>query len=111
MINSLVLELYSRLYEDYFKQKEPIQDKLFEIRFEQLEDSPLEVLHDIYLNLDIKGFEQALPAFRAYVSRQKNYQKNTYLIIDKEIHQVDKKWGKYIKHWQYNIPSNIKVSA
>lgn len=111
MINSLVLELYSRLYEDYFKQKEPIQDKLFEIRFEQLEDSPLEVLHDIYLNLDIKGFEQALPAFRAYVSRQKDYQKNTYLISDKEIHQVDKKWGKYIKHWQYNIPSNIKVSA
>jgi len=110
-IDSMVLELYSRLYEDYFRQKELIRDRLFEVRFEELEESPLECLRKIYSNLDLKGFERALPAFKTYVSQQKDYQKNTYMVNENEINRINKKWGKYITHWGYNIPNNIKVSA
>ncbi len=110
-IDAMVLELYTRLYEDYFRQKDLIRNRLIEVRFEDLEESPLDTLRKIYTNLEIKGYEGALPAFQNYISQHKDYQKNTYLISENEINRINNQWGKYIKHWDYNIPKNIKVSA
>ncbi len=110
-INDLVLELYTKLYKDFFNQKQLVNDRIVEVKYELLEEKPLEVLSEIYAELNLSGFEKALPAFQTYVDHHKDYKKNVFIISDKEIKLINKMWGKYIKHWGYQLPENIKVSA
>jgi hypothetical protein len=108
-IELLVIDLYTRLFEDFFKQKKLIKNSYIEIKFEDLEKSPIEILSDIYRKLEINGFKEALPQITSYIGKQKHYQKNIYKISQHEVALINKHWAKYIEYWNYKLPDNLQV--
>mgnify|MGYP000453938439 CR=1 FL=1 len=78
-VEANVLEFYERLMKKYLADRHLIPaGSLVEVRFEELERSPLDQLRRIYEELGLPEFAVAEPAFRAYLRSVAGYRKNTY---------------------------------
>lgn len=110
-IESLIIDIYARLYEDYFDKIDQIEpSRKIEICFEEFEKDPLTSVKNIYDRLEINGFEQALPHFERYLIFQKKYEKNKYTISKRELDLIKRNWGVYLKRWNYGIPDEIEIT-
>jgi hypothetical protein len=100
-----VLQNYIRLMNSYFDQQKQIQDnKLVEIKYEDLISNPIEQVNRIYSTLKLPGFEDALPKMKEYLEKQSDYKTNVYAIDDKIIQHVNKNWKFTIDRWRYTPP-------
>jgi len=106
-ISDMVIELYAKLYSDYFAEFNSAN--IVELKFEDLEKEPLSSLGKLYWDLNIPGFEAAKPFFESYLDKQKNYKKNTYYITKTEVQKIQSNWGFFIKKWGYEFPQNMKI--
>jgi hypothetical protein len=104
-IEKQVIEYYKRLMKTYFEQKSLIpNDKLIEIRYEDLVKDPIKSVRQIYSKLQLPGFENALPEMMRYLEKQKNYKTNVYTIDKKIIQRVKSNWSFTIDLWKYSPP-------
>ncbi len=92
-----VRESTAIIYEDmmtrYLSDRELIpKGQLVEIRFEDLERYPMEVLATIYKQLRLPGFQSSLASFEAYVEAQSSYQKSQYVISEEDRNFVRTRW-------------------
>ncbi|GEM20421.1 sulfotransferase [Nitrosococcus oceani] len=88
-----VLASYPQLMRAYFEQREVLAETdLAEVSFASLQKAPLETLESIYCRLDLTGFEEAVPRFRAYLERQKGYRKNRLELTESERAAVATCW-------------------
>lgn len=100
-----VIENYKRLMKSYFEQKVLIpKDKLIEIKYEDLVKDPITRVKQIYLKLQIPGFDNALPGMLKYLEKQKDYKTNVYTIDKKIIQCVYSNWSFTIDRWKYTPP-------
>jgi len=104
-IRKLVLENYSDLFKEYYNQKNSIpNDRLIEVRYEDLVLKPMKTLEEIYEKIDLEGFNEAKPFFQKYLDEKKEYKTNKYVFDKKSIDDVEKNWDLTIKKWKYNPP-------
>ena len=97
-----VLEFYRRLLGRFLADRSLIPaGNLVEVRFEDLESSPLEVLRRIYEELGLPGFAAAEPAFRSYINSVAGYRKNVYELDKEVIAKVNRNWGFAFQAWGY----------
>ena len=90
---------------DYFKDKDLIpKDNLVEVKFEDLEENPIEELIRIYNKLGIQDYNIAQPKFENYLDSIKGYKKNTYQFSPGTISDIENNWSFTIKKWKYLIP-------
>ena len=90
----MVFELYEMLVMDYEKQKSLIpKDHLVEIRYEDFQQDPISGLRQIYHDLGLKGFEEALPAFTDYLTAQKKFEKANHYFDPDEVERIHKRLG------------------
>jgi hypothetical protein len=75
---------------------------LVEIRFEDLEPSPLAQLSYVYESLDLPGFSDAEPNFRSYIDSVSDYKKNTYEMDRSVIDKVNQHWRVAFDQWEYD---------
>jgi hypothetical protein len=100
-----VLQNYIRLMNSYFEQYKQIRNnRLIEIKYEDLILNPLEQVHRIYSTLKLPGFEDALPKMKKYLEKQSEYQTNVYTMDDEIIQHVNKNWKFTIDQWRYTPP-------
>lgn len=100
-----ILIFYRQLLGKYFLEKRLIpQENIVELRFESLEERPLEELHRIYTHLGLDGFAEAEPSIRAHVDSVSNYKKNTYKPTEKDIYLVQNNWKMALDCWDYRVP-------
>jgi omega-hydroxy-beta-dihydromenaquinone-9 sulfotransferase len=100
-----VIQNYIRLMHSYFDQHQQIpENRLVEIKYEDLIANPIEQVEHIYSTLHLPGFTDALPQIKKYLEKQSNYQTNVYALDDKTIRQVNKNWKFTIDHWRYTPP-------
>jgi omega-hydroxy-beta-dihydromenaquinone-9 sulfotransferase len=100
-----VLQNYIRLMNSYFEQYKQIRNnRLIEIKYEDLISNPLEQVHRIYSTLKLPGFEDALPKMKKYLKKQSNYHTNVYTMDDEIIQHVNKNWKFTIDQWRYTPP-------
>ncbi len=110
-INQMILETYINIMDDYQDQKHLIPDgNLTELRFEDFEEDPLKALHLIYKGLLNEDFERVRDTFSQYLETLKNYRKNRYSADKNTIDTVNKHWEKYMRMWNYHVPSDVSVS-
>ena len=76
-------------------------NELIHVRYQDLQNNPLETLKKIYSQLELSDFETDKPIFENYLSGIEDYRKNTYHYDADLIALVRERWGKYIKHWDY----------
>lgn len=100
-----VIHNYIGLMKSYFEQKEKIaNDRLVEIKYEDLVANPIKQINYIYTNLKIPGFTKALPEMKKYLKQQSEYKTNVYTIDHKIIQHINKNWRFTIDRWKYLPP-------
>ncbi|MFX1252381.1 MAG: sulfotransferase [Promethearchaeota archaeon] len=105
-LESNIFRIYKEMMTDYFKDKNLIpKQNLIEVKFEELEENPIEELHRIYTHLDLNGFKDAKPYFDKYLFSIKGYKKNKYSFGPQFIEKIQKHWKFTIDKWDYNIPN------
>ena len=110
-IEENVLIFFRELMTRYFEEKSSVpSDHLCEVRFEDLEKQPLEVLSRIYRELELPGWDIALPHFQSYLAGQTNYQKNIFTMKQEEIEKIEREWQFALDAWGYERPPVQKES-
>ena len=93
-LESWVLQFYTQLMRKLLADKALIPPGNYvEVRYEDLSQTPLDELRRVYETLGLPGFDEAEPAFGAYLDSIAGYQKNVYKEIDDSIVQrVNDSW-------------------
>ena len=72
--------------------------------FENLEAEPIQQLRTIYDRLGLEGFQDALPAFHAYLASVRSYRRNRYEYGPDVIEAVEREWMRWVEQWGYSRP-------
>lgn len=109
-IEDHILDIYKKLMSDFYDQKDQIPaENLIEISFEELEKDPLQILEQIYKEINLPGFEAAQPGFTTYVQSMKSYKKNKHSISKEKMEKVLEEWGFAMKKLNYSFPKDIEI--
>lgn len=102
-VHERVMYCYETMLKQYIDHKQYISpENLIEIRYEDLEENPYEILENLYKTLDLPGYEAALPNFTEYLDSVKDYQKNTFREIAPHIvEEINQRWDFSFKEWGY----------
>ena len=101
-MEACVLEFYSKLMHAYLDGRSKIPSgHHVEVRFEDLEASPLNQIRRIYDALQLPGFHDAEAEFRAYIDSVCGYRKNSYRLDTAAIEKVNRHWGFAFDQWGY----------
>lgn len=104
-IEDNVLFVYREVMTRFFEQKDTIPPgHLAEVRFEDLEQRPLEELHRIYAQLGLNGWETAREPIARYLATLEGYQKNRFPMSRRDIGKVEEHWGFALDRWGYPRP-------
>ncbi|AFZ30072.1 hypothetical protein Glo7428_1510 [Gloeocapsa sp. PCC 7428] len=99
------LNLYQQVMHKFFVEKNLIpQNNFVEVKFENLENNPLQEIEQIYNKLSLPGFNSAKTYFQSFIDLQKNYKKNEYRLDRETIAKVLFHWGFAIHTWNYKVP-------
>lgn len=91
--DKIILSVYEAMMKTYLQQREAIgSDRLVEVRFEDLEQRPMDEISRIYESLNIPGWQQAEKPIRAYLDAQKSYEKNRYPQDPDIIRLINERW-------------------
>ncbi len=105
LVEELVLDSYPRMIATLQADVATLPRNQFaEIRFEDLEQAPLETLQQVYATLELENFDQAQPQFERYLDGLQGYQKNRYAFDPKVIQRVEDYWASLIQQWGYEKP-------
>lgn len=103
-IEDTVLRFYSRLMQRFLADRPIIPEgNLVEVRFEDLESSPLAQLSHVYKSLGLPGFSDTEAAFRSYIDSVSGYKKNTYEMDRSVIDKVNEHWQFAFDEWGYDF--------
>ncbi|RMD87245.1 MAG: sulfotransferase, partial [Alphaproteobacteria bacterium] len=104
-IDEVILSTYERMMERLRAETADLPPGRFiELRFDDLQADPLGVIAQIYRQLDLSGFEDARPAFAAYLDSVRDYRKNRYARADEATHKLVARWRPYFEQWGYDLP-------
>ncbi len=93
-IEAHVLRFYERLMQQFLLDRAKIPaGNLVEVRFDDLENSPIDTLRRIYDGLDLPGFAAVEPAIRSYLAGIAGYRKNAYELEEGVIARVNRQWA------------------
>lgn len=103
-IHERVMYCYETTLKKYIDDaKELSQNQLIEISFDELAESPIETLEKIYTQLSLGTFENVKPMIEEYLTTVKDYKRNKFKAIPKEIEEeIKKRWGFSFKQWNYD---------
>lgn len=106
-ISDMILDIYQRIYVDFFDQVKLIPEQnLYELSFQELQDRPLLHLENIYKKFELDDFSRHKNQFISYLEQTKNYKKNSYRIDEEEKGMVIEKWHGVTNKLGYRLSFN-----
>ncbi|MHA1211833.1 MAG: sulfotransferase, partial [Candidatus Heimdallarchaeota archaeon] len=98
-----VFNIYNKMFEKLFKEKDLIpKGNLIEIKYEDFIQEPFNILREIYLKLNLSGFDSAEDNFDSYLETQKHFQINIHALDDDLRQEISHRWQMTIDKWGYN---------
>ena len=76
-----------------------------EVKFEELEKSPMPVVEQIFDRFKLPEREESLQRIRAYLDSLSGYRKNRFTLSEADRARVEERWGKYVRRWNYQPPA------
>jgi hypothetical protein len=105
-IEDFVLETYPKIMSKLLEETADLPPSQFvELRYEDLEQDPLPQIKRIYSQLEIEGFEEALPRLEAYLKTVSDYKKNKFDVPQETTSRIETQWSDFIKRWDYARPT------
>jgi len=93
-IDSWIVDAYRVLMMKYIDERKLISpDQLVEIRYEDLDERPLEMLEQIYGGLQLGEFAHTRPRFEEYLRELGTYEKNRFDFPADVVRTVNDHWG------------------
>ncbi len=109
-ISTMVLEVYVELMQDYLADKKQVNsDQLIEMRYETLVENPMQELESIYGKYSLGNFQNLRQVFEEYLDTLSDHKEDSYTIEQEELERVMDHVGFAMKHWNYEMPDNLKV--
>lgn len=103
-IKKNVLSFYERFMRKYLNDRMLIPNgNLAEIRYDDLVQTPLDVLHGIYDHLNLGGFNEAEPSIRGYIESIRNYRRNRHILDPADSARVSERWQFAFNEWDYRM--------
>ena len=86
--------MFDVLYRDFFAFADNLpQDRMVHVRYEDLVDSPMKVLQNIYQQMNLGNWRDAEPALRAYVKSSGGWQAARYDLAPQLRGEIWRRWG------------------
>ena len=109
-ISDMILEVYAKLMEDYFSDKESLNsNRITEVRFESLLENPMDEVRLIYDKFGFAGFQELKPVFHEYLGTIDSFKSDAYIMEKQELDRVLNKLGFAMKLWNYELPDNLTI--
>jgi hypothetical protein len=94
VIDQWVVDAYTVLMQKYLDERKCIAPgHLLEIRYEDLDERPIEVMQSIYETLELGDFEAVRPRFEDYLGSLGTFEKNKFDFPDEIVNVVNQNWG------------------
>lgn len=101
-IDKVIITTYMQMMETVIENASHLPpNEYIEVAYEQLEQSPVAILKEIYTRLGLPGFEEAKPRFEQYLNGIRGYTKNQYRQSQQELELIHGNWGRIIEHYGY----------
>ncbi len=99
-----IFTLYEEMMQRYLKERSLIPvENLIEIRFEDLEQNPLQEMQKIYQKLNLPNYDEVQSAFEAYTATQKSYQKNQLQLSPEAQEKIEQRWQFAFANFNYAL--------
>jgi omega-hydroxy-beta-dihydromenaquinone-9 sulfotransferase len=97
-----VFDTLLRMYGAFERDRDLIPAGRFcEVRYEDLVADPLGQMRRVYEELNLGGFEEALPALKKHMEGQADYKRNRYQIAPELRKEISRRWSAYIGKYGY----------
>jgi hypothetical protein len=99
-----MVNMYRRMYEKYFNEKELIPQKNFtEVRYEDFVQKPIKEIERMYQELGLNDFDKNKTIFEKYVDSQEKVKKAVYAIDDNLKNHIYTELKDAIDRWNYSM--------
>lgn len=103
VVDEIILSWYEELFSIFERDRGLLPpNRLHEVKFEDLERAPLDVMSDAYASVELEGFDEAAPLIERYVSSLADYRKNRHDISEKIRETVRNRWGFVFDRYGYD---------
>jgi len=103
-VEEYVLSSLERMYDAYQADRELLaDDQIYELRYEELVENPLERLRQIYGQLGLGDFSSVESRIQEYLADVKNYRPNHYELSEEQRRVVRQRWRSYFESYGYAI--------
>ena len=93
-IEAWMVAAYQRVMGRYLEERKHLPEgSLFEIRYEELDKRPLEVLRNLYDALALGDFDAVRPRIEAYLRSLGTFKKNRFDFPAELVEKVNEHWG------------------
>jgi hypothetical protein len=100
--NSIILETYAEMTNQYLLDRELIQDgRLIEIAYGELITNPIETMRKIYERLDFNDFGYCEKTMKNYAESERNYRQLKHELPAREKEVVTKRLEPFLRKWNY----------
>lgn len=106
LLEDAIVELFAHMYEKLFDLQDSgafKEKSLVDVAYDQLSADPEGTLRKIYSELEIDGFEEALPYFREHIESVKQYKKNKFELKPQLRDKINKRLGFYFERYGYDM--------
>ncbi len=110
LIEDVIIGLFERMYQMLFRLEDRFAPgQLVNVSYEDFMIEPEAGLREIYDSLGLEAFEEALPAFRAFIDSQKSYQKNKHEIPLRLRQKIESRLGFYFDRYGYEMQKEVSL--
>jgi hypothetical protein len=94
VVEESMMDLYAKMFRKYLKERTLIpKGNLVEVKYEDFVRGPIEIIQQIYSELNLDGFTASRAAFETYLKNQKSMNGESYILSDDVREKIDKRWG------------------
>ena len=109
-LDDYVLDMFQQLTEAYEGDRHLIsEDRLVEMRYEDLVTDPIGTMRDVYTRLAISDFAQAVAPMRAILSDRSDHRISSYRLPDPLTRKIAERLAPYIERFGYRDAVNAAL--
>ncbi len=102
-IEEYVLSSHEIMYAAFERDRQLLgEHQLFELRYEDLIEGPVDALRDVYERLELGDFSRVESPVAQHLAEVKNYRSNRYELADDKREVVRRRWAGYFQQYGYD---------
>lgn len=111
-IDETILTVYERMMRLYVRDAARLgPGQLVELRYDALDQNPLEAVEKCYSALGLAGFDRGRADFDRYLASVSSFKKNRFDYSDEAAAKVEARLGYFIDKWGYERPGEAGEGA